>query len=348
MSRGEGGRRWPRGSGGSRLALTRSGRWVGPAPVLAVAAVLTVFGVLIGWRMHLPVLHGAAVRFDARDIPWPGVTFRVVVLEKPRPVRVHEVVLDLDQRVWEPAASVAPDPDGPGGAEAQLMSPLELAARAGLFLAVNANAFAWSDGRAGERAPVHWREGMRVDILGWAHDGRRQASPPERTYWSFWQETGGRVRLGQVGEGRPVRWAVAGFDALVMAGQEVPVDGRARHPRTAVGLDVTGRRMWWVVVDGRRPGYSEGMTLQELASWMRRRGCHEAVNLDGGGSSVLLMRDGDGRWRVCNRPSEGAPRPVPVLVGLRLREAVRSGTTNQSDPMTQVPGREVGDRVTAP
>ena len=331
MSRGEGAKQRPRGDGVKGMGLTRLGRRAGPVRVLAVAAVLTVFGVLIGWRVHLPVVHGAA-RAEAREVSWPGVSYRVVVLERPRPVRVHEVVLDLNQRVWEPAASVAPDPDGPGGAEAQLMSPLELAARAGLFLAMNANAFAWLDGRAGERAPVRWREGMRVDILGWAHDGRREASPPQRSYWSFWQEPQGRVRLGQVRETRPVRWAVAGFEALVMAGQEVPVDGRARHPRTAVGLDVTGRRMWWVVVDGRRPGYSEGMTLRELASWMRKRGCHEAVNLDGGGSSVLLMRDREGQWKACNRPSDGSPRPVPVLVGLRLRVEVRSGTQTGPTP----------------
>jgi len=292
--------------------------------VLAVAAGLLVLGALVGGGMRLPVVHGAA-RSDALEIPWPGVSYRVVVLEKPRPVRVHEVVLDLNQRVWEPVAVMAPDPDGPGGAEAQLLAPVQLASQAGLFLAINANAFAWWDGPAGDRAPARWREGMRVDILGWAHDGRHEVSPPERAYWSFWQEPAGRVRLGQVAATRSVRWAVAGFGALVMAGQEVPVEGRARHPRTAVGLDVTGRRIWWVVVDGRRPGYSEGMTLQELAAWMRRRGCHEAVNLDGGGSSVLLVRDGRGRWRVCNRPSEGAPRPIPVLVGLRLREEVRSG-----------------------
>lgn len=298
----------PRG-GDRRSGAGLFGRGRARVLVWVWVALIWVFGLWGGAGAE----KGAEVRLPA------GVTYRLEVLEKPRRVRVHELVVELEQGGWELAVAIAPDPDGPGGAEAQLMSPMELAARAGLVVAVNANAFAWLDGASGREAPARWREGMRVDILGWAHDGRREVSRPERRHWSVWQEPAGRVRLGQVDEGRPVRWAASGFGALVMAGQEVPVEGRTRHPRTAVGLDATGRRLWWVVVDGRRPGYSEGMTLRELAGWMRQRGCWEAVNLDGGGSSVLLARGAGGRLEVVNRPSEGSPRPLPVLMGLRVR-----------------------------
>lgn len=183
---------------------------------------------------------------------------------------------------------IGPDPDAAGGAEAQLIAPLPRVVREGLFLAINANAFAWSDPRGASKAPARWRPGQPVDILSGAHDGRRQASPPDRAYWRFWQEPAGQIRVGQVSDTRSVRWAVAGFGPLILAGQEVPLEGQARHPRTAVGLDASGRRSVWVVVDGRHPGSSEGMSLRELAQWMLQRGCRETINLDGDGSSILI------------------------------------------------------------
>ncbi len=79
-----------------------------------------------------------------------------------------------------------------------------------------------------------------------------------------------------------------------------------RHPRTAVGFDEVNQRMYFVVVDGRQPGYSIGMTLPELAEFLRELGCTQAINLDGGGSSTLVVRG-----EVVNRPSDLAgERPV--------------------------------------
>lgn len=290
---------------------------------------------LLGWLLWstacavLPARTEAGQPPAGRQLP-AGLSYRVEIREQPRPLRIHILVVELDQRALELAVAAGPDPDGPGGAESQLVEPTMLAAEAGMVAAVNANAFAWFGGEEATSRSARWRAGMPVDILGWAHDGRRQASPPEPGYWSVWQETGGRVRLGQVRQAAPVRWAAAGFGALVMAGQEVPLEDRARHPRTAVGVDRTGRRLFWVVVDGRQPGYSEGMTLRELAAWMRGLGCWEAINLDGGGSSAMLVRDPRGGWAVLNRPSEGRLRPVPVLLGIRLRGTASGARSSAS------------------
>ncbi len=73
----------------------------------------------------------------------------------------------------------------------------------------------------------------------------------------------------------------------------------SRHPRTAVGWDPQERRLWLVVVDGRQGEYSKGMTLPELATLFEALGVPEALNLDGGGSSVLVV-DGE----AVNRPSD--------------------------------------------
>jgi exopolysaccharide biosynthesis protein len=58
-----------------------------------------------------------------------------------------------------------------------------------------------------------------------------------------------------------------------------------RHPRAAVGWN--DEFYFLVQVDGRQKGVAAGMTLAELASYLVRLGCKEAMNLDGGGSATL-------------------------------------------------------------
>lgn len=96
-----------------------------------------------------------------------------------------------------------------------------------------------------------------------------------------------------------------------------------RHPRTAVGYSRGGETLFLVTVDGRQPGYSVGMSLAELADLMARklgffarsrRNAHQAINLDGGGSTTMVVRQ-----QVVNRPSdqtgERAVANALVLVG---------------------------------
>jgi hypothetical protein len=88
-----------------------------------------------------------------------------------------------------------------------------------------------------------------------------------------------------------------------------------RHPRTAVGYSQNGQVLFLVVVDGRQPGYSVGMTLGELADFMRTRladfsaaheNAYQALNLDGGGSTTMVVED-----EVVNSPSDQTgERPV--------------------------------------
>jgi hypothetical protein len=84
-----------------------------------------------------------------------------------------------------------------------------------------------------------------------------------------------------------------------------------RHPRTGVGQLADGRVLM-VVVDGRRPGYSVGMTNFELAQTLVRLGAVTGSALDAGGSSTLAF---DGR--LLNRPSDpGGERPVSTSLQL--------------------------------
>jgi exopolysaccharide biosynthesis protein len=77
-----------------------------------------------------------------------------------------------------------------------------------------------------------------------------------------------------------------------------------RGPRTAFGIDSAGRYII-VVVDGRQKFHSVGLTLTELAYTMQKFGAKHALNLDGGGSTVMAIKN-----RIVNRPSDGSERRV--------------------------------------
>ncbi|WP_082305389.1 phosphodiester glycosidase family protein [Leucobacter japonicus] len=77
---------------------------------------------------------------------------------------------------------------------------------------------------------------------------------------------------------------------------------QGEQPRTAVGV-IDDNHLVFVVVDGRDPGYSRGVTMTELAGIMQDLGATTAYNLDGGGSSTMVF-DGE----VLNQPSNGGER----------------------------------------
>ncbi len=72
---------------------------------------------------------------------------------------------------------------------------------------------------------------------------------------------------------------------------------RLRHPRTAIGWR-TDSKLILLTVDGRQK-QSVGMTIDELANLMIEFGCVEAMNLDGGGSTTMVVRG-----KAVNRPSD--------------------------------------------
>lgn len=88
-----------------------------------------------------------------------------------------------------------------------------------------------------------------------------------------------------------------------------------RHPRTAVAVNKAGDRVFFVTVDGRQTGYSEGMTLKEFANYLVSLGAHQAINLDGGGSTTMAARfHGQQFATIANRPSGGSERLVSAVL----------------------------------
>ena len=87
-----------------------------------------------------------------------------------------------------------------------------------------------------------------------------------------------------------------------------------RHPRTVNGVDGRGS-IWLIAVDGRQPAYSIGMTLPDLVQLADRLGLQDALNLDGGGSTTMVVKG-----KIVNRPSDAAgPRAVSDAIVVRSR-----------------------------
>jgi exopolysaccharide biosynthesis protein len=74
-----------------------------------------------------------------------------------------------------------------------------------------------------------------------------------------------------------------------------------------------------LVVDGRKKGVAVGMNYAELAAEMLRLGCRQALNLDGGGSSVMAFRDSaTGKFHILNEPTDGRERAVANVLGISV------------------------------
>ena len=100
----------------------------------------------------------------------------------------------------------------------------------------------------------------------------------------------------------------------VTAGEEqFPGDIRyGRAPRSAVGV-TSGGKIVFAVVDGRQ-SHSHGLTLTEFAELLVKFKVQNAINLDGGGSSALYVKN-----EIVNAPSDGSERAVGSALILQKR-----------------------------
>lgn len=113
-----------------------------------------------------------------------------------------------------------------------------------------------------------------------------------------------------------VMTAIGGGPVLIQDGKQMITNdeermftGKARHdrhPRTAMGYTAEGDLIV-LVVEGRNSGIAEGASLVHLANILLELGCVEALNLDGGGSSCMLI---NGKQTIRPSDKEGE-RPIP-------------------------------------
>lgn len=227
---------------------------------------------------------------EARDVwsePNPGV--RYLRRTTTTPAEIYALVVSLDH----PGVRLAATPY-----DSRWSTVADRARQGGLAAAINGGFWdGWqrpSGIAAGGGAP--WPTSSVDPEMGFfAIDARGRAvvrapgeAVSERELASLAEAVSGRpilVREGAVDQ--------AALDTFETANQ--------RQPRTAIGLSADARTAILVVVDGRRRS-SRGATLYELARLMVELGSHDALNLDGGGSSAMYVDRAGG---VVNVPSRG-------------------------------------------
>jgi exopolysaccharide biosynthesis protein len=119
--------------------------------------------------------------------------------------------------------------------------------------------------------------------------------------------------------------AISGDRPLVSLGRPAAgLDTKLLNPRTALGISQDGKRLILMVVDGRQTGYSEGVNFVELSTLLIYYGCHTAMNLDGGGSSAMIVEGPDKKPVVLNSPIDsgvvGQERAVANHLGIFVKK----------------------------
>jgi peptidoglycan hydrolase-like protein with peptidoglycan-binding domain len=260
------------------------------------------------WRFSLPgPVAGVAVKVNLAD---PRVSAEVVL---------------ADDR----------DPDGDGPNVGRLDVPSLVARKHNFDITLNASFFDAPKTQDILGKTVRYFVGNGTAPMGWHVSNSNIVSQPQgnKLRAAILFRDDGRAQIVEALQtvSTNTKFAVSGNALVLKAGVVVSSDTNGvRHPRSVVGVSADGNTLWLVAVDGRQESHSRGANMKELGELMRDMGVHDALNLDGGGSTALVLKDArTGVFNVANRPSEvsttGEPvhmeRPVADVIGIRVGRA---------------------------
>jgi hypothetical protein len=246
------------------------------------------------------------------------------------PQEVFAAFVDLsDPNVHVRVSRGGEDPDGPGEWQTTLMPPTKVAEREGFDIVVNGDFFSAFNTKdaEGEAALKQFTGGRPAKVTGPAvTDGEKWGPAADKKRGVFFIDASGKPAVAEAKDApSDAKEVIAGSDVILQNGVNVAPPGdkpgfaRGPHPRTAVGIRDGGKTLVLVVIDGRKKDVAIGMSLKETADIMLKYGCTDAVNLDGGGSSVLAIRDPkSGKMDIKNHPSDGRERSVANVLGVSI------------------------------
>ena len=259
-------------------------------------------------------LNGRPAPIPTKEKLFTGVTYERKVRLSPRPLMIDVVKIDVNAAKIR--FLVTPPDDVKGKYPLLARTTTEFLNKFGVQIAVNGDGFLpwWSK----SILDYYPHAGDPVAPLG-------NTASRGKFYWKS-DEAGHTLYISRWNDysftavENPYN-AISGDSILVRGGSVIAdLDNMALQPRTAFGFSSNGRFIYFVVVDGRQPLYSEGMTRREMADLMISLGAQNAMNLDGGGSSTLVVEGKDGRPRILNSPIDnyipGRERPVADHLGV--------------------------------
>ena len=252
---------------------------------------------------------------------YEGVTYRRIVQFIPYPLIAH--VLEIDTKAKGIELLITP-PDSSGETPLKARTTSEFLDEFDVQIAINGDGFLpwWS------RSPADYypHSGDPVAPLGFT------ASRGEVYALGVDMSVGVRPTLyvsrrNALSFNNPpgnIYSAISGDRMIVLKGQVAPyLDDQHTEPRTAIGTNRNGRYLYIIVVDGRQPFYSNGATLSDLAQIFIEQGAYIAMNLDGGGSSTMVIEGENGLPLLLNSPIDnyipGRERPVANHLGIYIK-----------------------------
>ena len=273
-------------------------------------------------------ISGYALYDRGRPAPLPmkqklyeGITYRRVIRVFPRPLIAH--VLTIDTKTKGIEFLVTP-PDSKSETPLNARKTSQFLKEFNLQIAINGGGFSpwWSH----SPADYYPHEGDPITPFGLtASSGTVYATGDDADVGT--EPTlyiGRRNTLTFNNKPGRVYNAISGDRMLVQKGEIAPdLDGRELDPRTAIGINKNGRYLYLVVVDGRQPFYSDGVTFTELAHLLIDQGAFMGMSLDGGGSSTMVREGDNGIPVILNSPIDnyipGRERPVGTHLGIYVR-----------------------------
>jgi hypothetical protein len=287
----------------------------GTFPKLVIALLVAAMASAAG---YLLTTRGRPAPIPVKQTLFEAVTYRRVVRYFPNPMIAHVIVIDSKSKGIQFLVTPA---DSKSETPLNARTTSQFLDEFGLQIAINGDGFSpwWSR----SLADYYPHTGDPVAPLGFT------ASNGDDYWQGIELDEGERPTLyisrrnALNFNDRPNRvyGAISGDRMLVLQGQPVSgLDDSELEPRTAIGLNKNGRWLYLIVVDGRQPFYSAGITFADLAQLLIDQGAYIAMSLDGGGSSTLVMQGGDGGPVVLNSPIDnyipGRERPVANHFGV--------------------------------
>ncbi|MBD2042711.1 phosphodiester glycosidase family protein [Microcoleus sp. FACHB-672] len=271
---------------------------------LAAGIGLLLLPLLLYARQHLL----RPVRTNLEMTLFQGITYKRQARNTPRPYMLHIVSIDLTASgigvLVTPGNSQAGDNTLDASKEIQARTTSEFVSEFKLQLAINAGYFF----PFREHTPWDFypRSGERVNVVGQAIANGSTYSGVQSGRPVLCFNSGNRAQIFDSGQcPTETVHAVAGSHIVLKRGvlSLSPESSRQDKPysRVAVAIDRQGQKLWLIVIDGKQPLYSEGVTLGELSEIAQELGAFEALNLDGGGSATLVVANDSG-VKVLNAP----------------------------------------------
>ncbi|MEL6320447.1 MAG: phosphodiester glycosidase family protein [Cyanobacteria bacterium J06626_14] len=281
-------------------------------PIKMVRAIFWSLILLIPVMLYYNVQGRRPPQLNTSQELFQGITYERRARTSPRPVMFHIMTIDLQipgvKPLVTPNASTI-DPTRPQQLPTQARRTHDFLNEFGLQLAINANYF--SKFREHTLWDFYPQSGDLVYVSGEAiSNGDRYGVPRRyRPAICFRHPSTQGTYIAQIDlDGTcpsNTEQAVSGREVLVKNGVVRPKLSTQRngkpYARTAVGVSQTGQTVWLVVVDGKQPAYSEGVSIAELAAVFEELGAERAIALDGGGS-VTLAADVNAESTVLNAP----------------------------------------------